>query len=278
VNGYFAGLLTKVGVYSLLRVFVMVFRQDGHAVASEILLVLSGFTMLLGVLGAICQWEMRRILSWHIISQVGYMVMGIGLAGSPDPRVVELAIAGTIFYVVHHIIVKSSLFLIGGIAERVTGSQRLEAMGGALELAPGVAALFLISGLSLAGLPPFSGFLSKFVLVRAGLSGGNYVVVAASIATSFLTLYSMSKIWVYGFWGERCREHPAKSYRPLMAPTAVLVALTVVMGAYGQPFLALASRAARDVHDPSEYVRVVLGADAGAALALRAPAARSSRP
>ncbi len=260
VNGYFAGLLTKVGVYSLLRVFVMLFRQEGADFALDVILLLSGFTMLLGVLGAMCQWEIRRILSWHIISQVGYMVMGIGLAGSADPRVVDLAIAGTIFYVVHHIVVKSCLFLVGGIAERVSGSQSLEKMGGVLTIAPGVAGLFLVAALSLAGMPPFSGFLSKLVLLRAGLTGGNVVVVAVSIATSFLTLYSMTKIWTHAFWGEPRRERAVARYRPLMAPTAVLVVFTIVMGVWGQPFLALAARAAGSLSDPREYIAAVMQA------------------
>ena len=260
INGYFAGLLTKVGVYSLLRVFVMVFRQEGHEFANTVLLFLSGLTMLLGVVGAMCHWDIRRILSWHIISQVGYMVMGIGLAGSLDPRVVQLAVAGTIFYVTHHIIVKSSLFLVGGIAERVSGSQDLKQMGGVLDLSPGVAGLFLVAALSLAGMPPFSGFLSKFVLAQAGLAGGNYLVVAISIITGFLTLYSMSKIWSYAFWRERCREVAGPRYRGMMAPTAVLVAFTIVMGVWAQPFLGIATRAADTLVQPSEYIRVVMSA------------------
>jgi multicomponent Na+:H+ antiporter subunit D len=266
VNGYFAGLLTKVGVYSLLRMFVFAFRQPGHEFAIEVLLVLSGFTMVLGVLGAMCQWEIRKILSWHIISQVGYMVMGIGLSASPG--VAELAVAGTIFYVVHHIVVKSSLFLIGGIAGRVAGSQELKKMGGVVELAPGVAGMFLISALSLAGMPPFSGFLAKLVLIRAGLAGGNWVVVLASIVTSFLTLYSMSKIWSYAFWRSRCRDRAEAPYRALMVPTAALVAFTVWMGAGAQPFFRLAADAAADLTRPDNYVTAVLApsppADSGA--------------
>jgi multicomponent Na+:H+ antiporter subunit D len=260
VNGYFAGILTKVGVYSLLRVFVLCFRQEGHQFALDVLLFLSGLTMLLGVLGAMCRWDIRRILSWHIISQVGYMVMGIGLAGSPDSRVVQLAVAGTIFYVVHHIVVKSCLFLVGGIAERVSGSQQLKQMGGVLDLAPGVAGLFIVAALSLAGMPPFSGFLSKFVLAQAGLAGGNYVVVSVAVVTSFFTLYSMSKIWSYAFWREKVRESAAQSYRGMMAPTAVLAAFTILMGLWAQPFLGLASRAAETLTKPDEYVRVVLDA------------------
>jgi len=259
VIGYIAGLLTKVGVYSLLRTFVMLFRQESSAFASDALLFLSGFTMLLGVLGAMCQWETRRLLSWHIISQVGYMVMGIGLAGSPDPRVAQLAVAGTILHVVHNIIVKSCLFLVGGAGERITGNQQLKRMGGVLELSPGLAGLFLVAALSLAGMPPFSGFLSKFVLTLAALAGGNYVVVTAAILTGFLTLYSMTKIWLYTYWRARCREHPLASFRPLLAPVAALVVLSVLMGVCAQPVLGLATRAADSLTNPTEYIRVVLG-------------------
>jgi len=273
VNGYFAGILTKVGVYSLLRVFVLCFRQEGHQFALDVLLFLSGLTMLLGVLGAMCRWDIRRILSWHIISQVGYMVMGIGLAGSPDPRVVQLAVAGTIFYVVHHIVVKSCLFLVGGIAERVSGSQHLKEMGGVLDLAPGVGGLFIVAALSLAGMPPFSGFLSKLVLAQAGLAGGNYVVVSVAVVTSFLTLYSMSKIWSYAFWSEPRRKTARARYRGMMAPTAVLVAFTIVMGTFAQPFLGLATRAAETLTKPEEYIRVVLTAKQNRVVELSRPSA-----
>jgi multicomponent Na+:H+ antiporter subunit D len=257
VNGYFAGLLTKVGVYSLLRVFVMVFRQDGHALAIDVLLVLSGFTMLLGVLGALCQWEMRRILSWHIISQVGYMVMGIGLAS--DPAVAPLAVAATIFYVVHHIIVKSSLFLVAGVTEHVTGTTKLERMGGVLDLAPLVGGLFLVAALSLAGLPPFSGFLAKFVILRAGLLEHQFAIVAVAVATSFLTLLSMMKIWTYAFWGRPKRDAAATGWHGPAAATAVLVLATVMLGLGAQPFLRLATDAAGDVVTPTAYVHAVLG-------------------
>ncbi|HWT80993.1 MAG TPA: proton-conducting transporter membrane subunit [Candidatus Methylomirabilis sp.] len=271
VNGYFAGILTKVGVYSLLRVFILSFRQEGHQFALDVLLFLSGFTMLLGVLGAMCRWDIRRILSWHIISQVGYMVMGIGLAGSPDPRVAELAVAGTIFYVVHHIVVKSCLFLVGGIAERVSGSQHLKQMGGIVTLAPGVAGLFIVAGLSLAGMPPFSGFLSKVVLAQAGLASGHYVVVAVAVITSFFTLYSMSKIWSYAFWREPRPEPAPLAYRGMMAPTAVLVAFTIAMGLFAQPFLGLAARAAETLTKPAEYIRTVLDAEQSRRVAVARP-------
>lgn len=272
VNGYFAGLLTKVGIYSLLRVFVMTFRQPGNEFALRILLVASGFTMIVGVLGALCQWEIRRILSWHIISQVGYMVMGIGLAA--DPAIAPAAIAATIFYVVHHILVKASLFLVGGVAEEVAGTGRLKDMGGVATQAPLAAILFFVAALSLAGMPPFSGFLAKLVLVRAGLRGEAWLVVAVAVVTSFLTLLSMMKIWTYGFWGEPRGREPGTRWRPMAWPVTALVAGTVVLGVAAQPLLRLASDAAAGLTDPSDYVGAVLGAGARQELAARAKPGR----
>ncbi|MBM4268211.1 MAG: Na+/H+ antiporter subunit D [Deltaproteobacteria bacterium] len=257
VNGYFAGILTKVGVYSLLRVFVMVFQQDGHELASEVLLFLSAFTMLLGVLGALCQWEMRRILSWHIISQVGYMVMGIGLTA--DSRIARAAVAATIFYVVHHIIVKSSLFLVAGVAETVTGKTKLKEMGGVLTTTPVAAALFFVAALSLAGMPPFSGFLAKLVVLRAALEGHQFAVVLVAVLTSFLTLLSMMKIWTYAFWGRPKGAHAGGSWRGPAAATATLVVATIVLGFGAQPFLRLAGDAADEIVAPTAYIRAVLG-------------------
>jgi len=269
VNGYFAGLLTKVGVYSLLRVFVMTFRQDGQELVLEILLVLSGFTMLLGVLGALCQWDIRRVLSWHIISQVGYMVMGIGLAANAG--MARVAVAATVFYVTHHIIVKSSLFMLAGVAEGLTGSSQLKRMGGVVGLAPGTAALFLIAAFSLAGMPPFSGFLSKVLLMRVGLADDQWVIVAIAVATSFFTLLSMLKIWSYAYWGKAPLGAPFAGWRLATAPAAVLVLATVVLGLWAQPLLRYADAAADEVTRPQAYIEAVLGPRQTARAAGEAP-------
>jgi multicomponent Na+:H+ antiporter subunit D len=264
VNGFFAGLLTKVGVYSLLRMFVMVFRQEGHELVLQILLVLSAFTMLLGVIGALSQWEMRRVLSWHSISQVGYMVAGIGLAA--DAGLAAAAVVATIFYVVHHSVVKSSLFMIAGATEMLTGSEKLKEMSGIASSAPGAAALFLLAALSLAGMPPFSGFVSKVLFVRAGLEAGQWAIVLVAVATSFLTLLSMLKIWSYAFWGRpRATFHDSR-WREAARPAAVLVAAAVLLGVWGQPLLRLAEGAAAEVTMPASYVEAVLGRPAAGAL------------
>jgi multicomponent Na+:H+ antiporter subunit D len=257
VNAYFAGLLTKVGVYSILRVFVMTFRQEGCGVPLDILLVLSLFTMLLGVIGALAQWEIRRILAWHSISQAGYMIMGIAFAVRHDLAVA--AIAATIVFIVHHGIVKSSLFLIGGIAEHVTGERRLKQMGGTLVLAPVTSLLFLFAALSLAGMPPFTGFLGKLVLIRVGLAGEWFWTVLIAVVTSFLTLLSMLKIWSYAFWGEPRQYGIAEPWYGLATASAVLVAATIGLGIWAQPFLRLATDSGRDLANPAAYVTAVLG-------------------
>ena len=155
----------------------------------------------------------------------------------------------------------------------MSGSQYLQHMGGILDSAPGVAGLFIVAALSLAGMPPFSGFLSKLLLAQAGLAGGNYVVVFVAVITSFLTLYSMSKIWSYAFWSEPRSKTALAGYRGMIGPTAVLVAFTIAMGLFAQPFLGLATRAAETLTKPEEYIRVVLTARQNRVAELSEPAA-----
>jgi multicomponent Na+:H+ antiporter subunit D len=170
VSAVFAGLLTKVGVYSLIRVFTLLFVHD-RAFTHDLILLVSGVTMVTGVLGAVAQNEIRKILSFHIISQVGYMIMGLGLF-SP------LALAGSIFYIVHHIIVKTNLFLVSGVVHALQGSYELKKLGGLFRSAPGLSLLFLVPALSLAGVPPLSGFWAKLILIVSSLRTNDYAIAS----------------------------------------------------------------------------------------------------
>jgi multicomponent Na+:H+ antiporter subunit D len=198
VSAVFAGLLTKVGVYALIRVFTLIF-VDQPAFTHALILVLSALTMITGVLGAMAQGEFRRILSFHIISQIGYMTMGLGLF-------TVAGLAGAIFYIVHHIIVKTNLFLVSGVVCRVAGSFELARLGGVSTRAPVLALLFAIPAFSLAGIPPLSGFIAKFALVQASLSVEQFLVAAVALLVGLLTLYSMTKIWNGAFWGMSQRQ------------------------------------------------------------------------
>lgn len=188
-------LLTKVGVYSLIRFFTIIYPLQG-TLFQTLLLVLSAFTMVVGVLGAAAQTDFRKILSFHIVSQIGYMVMGLAIF-------TPLAISGALFFVVHNVLVKTNLFFIAGIVGKIAGSYKLKELGGFLQKIPSIAILFAISAFSLTGIPPLTGFWGKYLLAKGGFEVGSPLVVTVtviSLAVSLLTLFSMTKIWNEVFW------------------------------------------------------------------------------
>ncbi|MFM9270682.1 Na+/H+ antiporter subunit D [Halomonas elongata] len=259
VSALFAGLLTKVGVYALYRVFTLIFyHSPGYT--HEILLWGAALTMLSGVLGAAAQFEFRRILSFHIVSQIGYMILGLALF-------TPLAIIGGVFYIAHHIIVKANLFLVSGIVHRLQGSYRLEALGGLYRRHPWLAVLFLISALSLAGMPPLSGFFAKFIVIRAGLEAGAYGVTFIALLVGLLTLYSMIKLWAEVFWKADPREDadaspPAPRRGELwlmLTPVAGLALCTLFIGLNAGPLYSLAEASAGQLLAPERYIEAVLG-------------------
>jgi multicomponent Na+:H+ antiporter subunit D len=257
VTAIFAGLLTKVGVYAIIRTQTLLF--DAPDWMGTVLIVVAILTMVVGVLGAIAQDDMKRILAFHIISQIGYMIFGLGLF-------TVAGVAGAVFYIVHHIIVKTALFLVAGLVARRSGSSRLSEVGGLVRTAPVLAVLFAVPALSLAGLPPFSGFLAKFALVDAGLDAGAWVAVAASLAVGLLTLYSMTKIWAGVFWGvpdeapgsEPIREGRLGSPIAMVAATGSLALASIVVSLGAGRLYDISERAANDLLDPVGYVEVVL--------------------
>jgi multicomponent Na+:H+ antiporter subunit D len=257
VTAIFAGLLTKVGVYAIIRTQTLLFEPSDRI--GTVLIVVAVLTMTVGVLGAIAQDDMKRILAFHIISQIGYMIFGLGLF-------TVAGIAGAVFYIVHHIIVKTALFLVAGLVDRRAGSSRLSEVGGLVRSAPVIAVLFAVPALSLAGLPPFSGFLAKFALVDAGLAARSWFGVAASLAVGLLTLFSMTKIWSGVFWGERDdapRREP-KAGGPLGGPagmvgaTAALALASIAVSVWAGPLYDVSERASRDLLEPSRYVEAIL--------------------
>ncbi len=258
VSAIFSGLLTKVGVYALLRMFTLVFTHDvGYT--HTLLLWTAGLTMVTGVLGAASQTELRRILSFHIISQIGYMILGLALY-------TPLAILGSIFYVIHHIIVKANLFFIAGTVKLLGGSTDLRSLGGLYKSTPLLALLFFIPAFSLAGFPPLSGFWAKLLLLQASLNAEEYIIAAVALVVGLLTTYSMTKIWLNAFW--RTKPENAQNVAEvrlsptqkslLLAPVGVLAAITLAIGLYVYPLYDIARRAAEELLNPQSYVEAVL--------------------
>ncbi len=257
ISALFAGLLTKVGVYALIRAYTLFFHTQ-FDVVQEILLFLAGATMVTGVLGAAVQYEIRKILSFHIISQIGYMIMGLAIGSS-------LAIAGAIFYTIHHIVVKTNLFLITGLVMKKCGTADLKEIGGLYKWAPALSLLFFIPAFSLGGIPPLSGFWAKFTVIRAGLEGQHYFLVTVALLVGVLTLFSMTKIWAEAFW--KNKEQTEADTDPyagerlpfsMTAPCIALAAVTVVLGLFSNPLFNLAQTAAAQLLDPAAYIEIVL--------------------
>ncbi|MDZ7580961.1 MAG: Na+/H+ antiporter subunit D [Deltaproteobacteria bacterium] len=258
VSAIFAGLLTKVGVYALIRMFTLVFVFNTRNTYS-ILLIAAALTMITGVLGAAAHNEFRRILSFHIISQVGYMILGLALN-------TRLALAGAVFYLIHHIIVKANLFLVSGVVQRMGGSFELSRLGDIYRTNKWVAVLFFIPAFSLGGFPPLSGFWAKMILIRASLESHHYLVAGVAAAVGLLTVYSMTKIWGEVFWKPAPRadkENGASSVvRPsgwMLAPIAGLALLTVIIGLGADYFFKVAVQTAEELLHPEIYLKAVSG-------------------
>ncbi|WP_040838665.1 Na+/H+ antiporter subunit D [Nocardia brevicatena] len=280
VTAVFAGLLTKVGVYAIIRTYTLLFPDGGFG---AVLLITGLLTMLIGALGALAQNDIRRLLSFTLVSHIGYMMFGVGLAG-------VAGLSGAVYYVVHHILVQTALFLVVGIIERQAGSASLRRVGGLAVASPVLALLFLVPALNLGGIPPFSGFIGKVALLQAGAQNGSvlaWVLVGGSVLTSLLTLYVMARVWSKAFWRPREqapeghlaaaalpslvedstdvlydeRVDPGRLPALMVLPTAALVAVGLSLTVWAGPILGIADRAAADLRDRSPYIGAVLGGE-----------------
>ena len=257
VTAVFAGLLTKVGVYCIIRTQTLIVAPADRP--AGFILVIAALTMVVGVLGAIAQHDIKRILSFHIVSQIGYMILGLGLY-------TVAGIGAAILYVLNQIVLKSTLLLVAGMVDHGAGSARLAKIGGIARRFPLLGWLFILPALSLAGIPPFSGFVAKLAIIQAGLDQRAWSVIAASLVVSVLTLYSMTKIWGGAFGGEVelvSEAGDAVSVRhgatvPMLGATIALVLGSLALAVLAGPLLDLCQRAAAGLLDPSAYIRVVL--------------------
>jgi multicomponent Na+:H+ antiporter subunit D len=236
------GLLTKVGIYALLRLLGQVFGAS-PPLFYEALGWIALLTMVAGVLGAAYHWDLRRILAFHIVSQIGYLLLGIALA-SPAGA------AGTLFFTLHNILAKANLFLIAGLIWVLAGHYDLRRIGGLYRARPGLAVLFLIAAFSLVGVPPSSGFWGKFLLVRETFAQERWLWGGVALAVGLLTLYSMAKIWLEAFWKTHPESRdiaPVAGLVPAYLAVILLALLTLAMGLMPEPFIRYAESAAADL-------------------------------
>ncbi|MFD1715712.1 Na+/H+ antiporter subunit D [Amnibacterium flavum] len=273
VTAVFAGLLTKVGVYAIIRTETILFPSPE---LNNALLIVAFLTMVVGILGAIAQADIKRMLSFTLVSHIGYMVLGVGLGTAAG-------VAAAIFYTVHHIIVQTTLFLGAGLIERKGGSTSLSQLGGLMKASPVIAILFFIPALNLGGIPPFSGFLGKLGLLEASAEVATplaYLLIGAAVVVSLLTLYPLARTWNLAFWRPRdevenyesfltesLRDDPwggrivqSRTVPPLMiGATAAMVGLGLLLTFFGGPIYEVATRAGADLQGTTAYITSVLG-------------------
>ncbi|WP_201294679.1 MULTISPECIES: Na+/H+ antiporter subunit D [unclassified Nocardiopsis] len=297
VTAVFAGLLTKVGVYAIIRTQTLLFPGEQ---LNGLLMWVALATMIMGILGAVAQTDIKRLLSFTLISHIGYMVFGVALGS-------EQGMTGAVFYVAHHITVQTTLFLVTGLIERRGGSTSLDQLGGLGRIAPVLAVLFFVPAMSLGGIPPLSGFLGKVGLLQAGVAAGTplaYTLVGASVLTSLLTLYVIARVWSYAFWrspsegivaepgtvledadtdepstaalgpGEAVGPSSRLRYsstattpvvtsvvlpRTMVGATVALVVLGLLLTVFAGPLIGYSSEAAVELQSRTPYIDAVLG-------------------
>ncbi|GHD79824.1 multisubunit sodium/proton antiporter MrpD subunit [Salinibacterium amurskyense] len=270
VTAVFAGLLTKVGVYAIIRTEMIIF-PDGEL--NTVLLIVAALTMVVGILGAVAQSDIKRLLSFTLISHIGYMLFGIGIDTAAG-------LAAATYYIVHHITVQTTLFLATGLVERQGGTTGINKLGGMLKASPLIAVLFFIPLLNLGGIPPFSGFLGKLALFEAGANNGStlaWVLIGCGAAVSLLTLYALARAWSMIFW--RDAEEVADYENPLamssensssatvesvrttprimVGATVAMVAVSVALTVFATPLFDLSANAGENIDGPAYYVNTV---------------------
>lgn len=260
VSAIFGGLLTKVGVYALLRVFTLIFVGD--VFLQDTILVMAILTLVSGGVGALIQNNLRKVFSYLIICHIGYMIAGLGLY-------TEIAIAGTIFYLIHDIVVKTNLFMVGGLIYRITGTTNIKKLGGLYANYPMLSLLMAIPLFSLVGIPPLSGFWPKISLITAGFYDENWWVIGAIIFASLITMIIIAKVWANVFWKDKV-ELPArlnfryfdkqKTFRKiqLIAPIVFLSLISLYIGFGAEHIQQLSSRIAGELMDNQHYINAVL--------------------
>ncbi|QPC87180.1 Na+/H+ antiporter subunit D [Mesorhizobium sp. NBSH29] len=253
IAALFGGLLTKIGIYALLRVFVMLFPVE-RAELSTVIGLVAAATMIIGILGALAQSDTRRIFGFVVISGVGVMLAGVALGGAAGT-------SGAILYAVHSMLVMTALYLLAGLMREVGGSFSLHELSGLYKASPLLAGIALLLVFSISGLPPGSGLWPKVVLVKAALDGNQWWLALAILATGLLTTITMGRVFALAFWREKAALKPEGETGPLTTLGGVsLIALTLpllVLGVYPEPFIRMADIAAAGLIDSSTYINTV---------------------
>lgn len=255
VSALFGALLTKVGIYALFRVFSLIFNHHPD-ITHTIIGVMAALTLIGGSLGAIAYNDIRKIAAYNIVISVGFLLVGLAVF-TPE------AIEGAVYYLIHDMVAKALLFLLIGTMISMTDTSQLSQMSGLMKNYPLLGWSFFIAMLSLAGIPPLSGFIGKVLISQGAIAGGNYVLLALALLSSLFVLYSLLRIFKSSFWGETIisKEDQVPLQNRFLVPTLILVLLTFGIGFGTESLSVYVTDAADTLMNPDVYTDAILEGD-----------------
>ncbi|WP_214695242.1 MULTISPECIES: Na+/H+ antiporter subunit D [unclassified Exiguobacterium] len=249
----FGALLTKVGVYSILRTYTLLFDGNGEFLQT-FLMVLAVLTIFIGMTGAIAYNDVKLIIIYNIMIAVGVILYGISVN-------TQTSLEGSLYYLIHDMIIKAVLFMLVGMMIGITKSGQLRDMGGLITRFPLFGWTFFVAALSLAGIPPLSGFFGKLLIVSGGMDEGELFGPLLVLLSSLFVLYSVMKIFLNGFWGEAKREYdgPLVPYtKRLIVPVFLLLIIAVAYGFGAEAIHPYITQAIEPLVNPEIYIDAVI--------------------
>ncbi|MBD1427117.1 proton-conducting transporter transmembrane domain-containing protein [Sphingobacterium arenae] len=259
VAATFGGLLTKVGIYAMLRVFSLIFVPDEFT--RTLLMVIAVLTILTGAFGALIKTNIRRLFSYLIVCHIGFMVGGIAMFS-------KVALMGAVFYLIHDIMVKTNMFLVAGVIRQLGGTMDMNKLGGLYRDYPKISLLIALVLFSLVGIPPLSGFWPKIFLFQEAFNQHQYFYVVALIIGSFVTLYVIANMWAQVFWKNppasedlENRFAPMPPYKKILMvlPIGLMTLVTLYIGLNAEAIVNVTDIISTQLMDPSAYIDAVLG-------------------
>lgn len=268
ISAMLSGVLIKaVGIYVIIRLFFNMFVISENT--SILITSLGTLSMVSGVFLAIGQWDIKRLLAYHSISQMGYVVMSVGIgmtlvSRGVKPDIASLAIAGGLFHLVNHAAFKGLLFLNAGAIEYTIGTRNLKEMGGLAKPMPATSATSFVASMSISGIPPFNGFFSKLIIIIAAVMARFYLLAVLAVIVSIVTLASFLKFQRYAFYNKpeddrnkQIREVPF----PMVFSMVILSLICVILSLLAIPGIreAILTPAVNILTDPLKYSTIVNG-------------------
>ncbi|WP_087973757.1 Na+/H+ antiporter subunit D [Oceanobacillus rekensis] len=252
VAALFGALLTKVGIYAMIRVFTLLFYHE-QSITHTLIGILAGLTLIGGSIGAVAYKDIRQIIAYNVVIAVGFILVGLAVA-------TPIAMEGSIYYLIHDMIVKALLFLLAGTMITVTGEYRIDYMSGLIRNYPLFGWIFFIVMLSLAGVPPLSGFIGKVLVGHGAIEAGSYILLALAFISSIFVLYSLLRVFLNSFWGETIisKEDKVPMKNGWLIPCVLLTIGTIVLGLGAEPLAVYVEDAANTLMNPQIYIDAVL--------------------